>query len=116
MDIVKQTYNHSVTSLSEYEAKKLLSKFGIPVCREEIAENVEVAVKVARKIGFPVVLKVSGPKLLHKTDIGGVALNIRGEEEVIEVGKRFLEIPGCETGDGETIRSHGGTLRGGCRP
>jgi hypothetical protein len=50
----------------------------------------------ARKIGFPVVLKAYGEKILHKTEIGGVVLNLRSEEEVVKEGQALLKLQGCE--------------------
>jgi len=84
------------TTLSEHEAKKFCTHFGIPVCREAIAHDAEEAVAAAVKIGFPVVLKASGKSLLHKTEVGGVALNLTSEEEVRKESQRLLKIPGSE--------------------
>jgi len=83
-------------ALSEYEAKQFLSAFGVPVCREVLVPNVDGAVAEAAKMGFPIVLKASGEKLTHKTEAGGVALNLKSEDEVRKEGQRLLAIPGCE--------------------
>jgi acyl-CoA synthetase (NDP forming) len=69
-------------ALDEVASKKLLKAYGIPVSREEIAQTAADAVKIARKIGFPVVAKVVSPDILHKSDIGGVVLNINSPAEV----------------------------------
>lgn len=84
------------SALSEYDSKRFLSCFGIPVSREMIAANVDAAVAEAAKIGYPVVLKATGANLTHKTEVGGVALNLRNKAEVEEEGKRLLQIKGCE--------------------
>jgi acetyltransferase len=68
----------------EHEAKKILAKHGIPVTKEFLANTAEEAVKYAEKIGYPVVLKIQSPDIVHKTDAGGVLLNIRNEKEVKE--------------------------------
>ncbi len=68
--------------LTEYEAKRLLSMFGLPIPRGEIVRSVEEAVRAADRIGYPVVLKVQSPQILHKTDIGGVKLNLSSREEL----------------------------------
>ncbi|MFO7732744.1 MAG: GNAT family N-acetyltransferase [Candidatus Aminicenantes bacterium] len=65
--------------LSEDDSKGLLAAYGVPVTRPEPARSVEEAVRVAAGIGFPVVLKVLSPDITHKTDVGGVALNIEDE-------------------------------------
>ncbi len=68
----------------EHQAKQLLSAAGIPVTDGEIAVSAEQAVQVARKIGFPLVMKVVSAQISHKSDIGGVALNVRDEAGVID--------------------------------
>src|ERR1700716_4295573 len=77
----KMLKNASGAALDEVTSKKLLKAYGIPVCREEIAETAADAVKIARKIGFPVVAKVVSADILHKSDIGGVVLNINSAAE-----------------------------------
>jgi acetyltransferase len=69
-------------ALDEVVSKKLLKAYGIPVSKEEIATTAADAVKIARKIGFPVVAKVVSAEILHKSDIGGVVLNINSPAEV----------------------------------
>jgi acetyl-CoA synthetase (ADP-forming) len=83
-------------ALSEYEAKLFLAAFGIPICRDVLASSVDAAVVEAVKMGFPIVLKASGEKLTHKTEAGGVVLNVKNEQEIRSEGQRLLEIPGCE--------------------
>src|SRR6185437_4857626 len=56
--------------------EKMLKAYGIPVSKEEIAQTAAEAVKIAKKIGFPVVAKVVSADILHKSDIGGVVLNL----------------------------------------
>ncbi|WP_284035769.1 acetate--CoA ligase family protein [Neobacillus sp. 114] len=69
-------------NLNEYEAKRWLNQQGLPVTKEKIARFPEEAVKYATEIGFPVALKVVSNKIPHKTDVGGVALNLCSPEEV----------------------------------
>jgi acetyltransferase len=76
-------------ALDEVASKKLLRAYGIPVSREEIAQTAADAVRIARAIGFPVVAKVVSAEILHKSDIGGVVLNINS---VAEVRKAFNDI------------------------
>jgi acetyltransferase len=73
---------NGAAALDEVASKKLLRAYGIPVSREEIAQTAADAVKIAKKIGFPVVAKVVSPDILHKSDIGGVVLNINSAAEV----------------------------------
>ena len=76
-------------ALDEVASKTLLRAYGIPVSKEEIAQDAAGAVKIAKKIGFPVVAKVVSADILHKSDIGGVVLNINS---AAEVKKAFADI------------------------
>src|SRR5690348_1173993 len=69
-------------ALDEVASKALLKAYGIPVSREAIAQTAAEAVKIAKKIGFPVVAKVVSAEILHKSDIGGVVLNLNNAAEV----------------------------------
>src|SRR5436309_412539 len=73
---------NGAAALDEVASKKLLKAYGIPVSREEIAQTAAEAVKIAKKIGFPVVAKVVSADILHKSDIGGVVLNLNSAAEV----------------------------------
>jgi acetyl-CoA synthetase (ADP-forming) len=96
MNLIKEAVARGQSALSEYDAKRFLSCFGIPVIREAIGSDADSAAVEAAKIGFPVVLKVSGKNLFHKTEVGGVMLNLRSQEEVREESRRLLKIRGCE--------------------
>lgn len=96
VNLIKEALARGQSALSEYDSMRFLSSFGIPVIREAMAFDAESAAAEAEKIGFPVVLKASGKNLFHKTEIGGVVLNIRSEEEVKEESRRLLKIQGCE--------------------
>jgi acetate---CoA ligase (ADP-forming) len=82
---------NGAAALDEVASKKLLKAYGIPVSREEIAQTAADAVKIAKKIGFPVVAKVVSADILHKSDIGGVVLNLNS---AAEVKKAFNDITG----------------------
>ena len=73
---------NGAAALDEVASKKLLRAYGIPVSKEEIAQTAAEAVKIAKKIGFPVVAKVVSAEILHKSDIGGVVLNLNSAAEV----------------------------------
>jgi acetyltransferase len=80
---------NGAAALDEVASKKLLRAYGIPVSKEEIAQTAAEAMKIAKTIGFPVVAKVVSPDILHKSDIGGVVLNLTS---VAEVKKAFNDI------------------------
>ena len=69
-------------ALDEVASKRLLKAYGIPVSKEEIAQTATKAALIAKKIGFPVVAKVVSAEILHKSDIGGVVLNLNSAAEV----------------------------------
>ncbi len=69
-------------ALSEDEATRLLAHFGVPVLPSALAGNAEAAVRAAERVGFPVVLKAHMAALVHKTDAGGVHLDLRAPDEV----------------------------------
>jgi acyl-CoA synthetase (NDP forming) len=69
-------------ALDEVASKALLKAYGIPTSQEAIAQTAADAVKIAKKIGFPVVAKVVSADILHKSDIGGVVLNLNSAGEV----------------------------------
>jgi acyl-CoA synthetase (NDP forming) len=75
--------------LTEVESKELLKKAGIPVIATKLARSKKEAISISKQIGFPVVLKVSSPDVIHKSDSGGVKL---GLANATQVGKAFSEI------------------------
>ncbi|MEZ2143890.1 acetate--CoA ligase family protein [Bradyrhizobium sp. DN5] len=76
-------------ALDEVASKKLLKAYGIPISKEAIAQTAAEAAKIAKQIGFPVVAKVVSAEILHKSDIGGVVLNLNN---AAEVKKAFADI------------------------
>ncbi len=68
--------------LSEEDSKKLLTTYGISSTIPYLAKNPESAVMIASDIGYPVAMKISSPDIAHKSDIGGVKLNINSADEV----------------------------------
>ena len=83
-------------TLTEREAKPILAAYGISVVQEHSAPTAEDAARMAEQAGYPVVLKVDAPGLAHKTEAGGVALNLRSADEVRETAKRMLAIDGAQ--------------------
>jgi acetyltransferase len=79
----------SGAALDEVASKKLLKAYGIPVSKEGIAQTAAQAVKIAKQVGYPVVAKLVSAEILHKSDIGGVVLNLNS---AAEVKKAFSDI------------------------
>ncbi len=75
-EILTTVRNRGRIILTEFESKKLLESYGIPCVRTEIAATEEAAVFAAAVIGYPVVLKLNSFTITHKTDVGGVVLNL----------------------------------------
>ncbi len=76
--------------LPEPISEEILASYNIPIPPASLAENVEKAVKCAKKIGFPVVLKVVSPQIIHKSEAGGVIANIGREAKLREAFPRIL--------------------------
>lgn len=79
------------TILTELEAKQLLAAFGLPVAIGQIATTRVDAEAMAKKIGFPVVMKIHSPDITHKSDVGGVQLNLLNTRQVGNAFDEMLE-------------------------
>jgi acyl-CoA synthetase (NDP forming) len=77
-------------SLSEQDSKALLKAYGIALPKEGVATSAAEAVKAAKKIGYPVVMKIVSPDILHKSDLGLVAVGVRDEEDARRTYRRLL--------------------------
>jgi acetyl-CoA synthetase (ADP-forming) len=77
-------------NLLETEAKTICSDYGIPVTEFGLAKNDGEAVKLAEEIGFPVVLKIVSPDIVHKSDIGGVVVNLKTAEDVRKAYRQII--------------------------
>jgi len=76
--------------LTEAEAYNLLSKYGIPVPTYSVASSEEEAVKASDSLGFPLVMKIVSPDIVHKTDIGGIKMNIINPPQVKKAYKSII--------------------------
>ncbi|MGO9117592.1 MAG: acetate--CoA ligase family protein [Desulfomonilaceae bacterium] len=83
MGIIEQALSENRTTLSEYESKKLLATYGIPVSREVLVLNRAELIPALKQIGYPMVLKGCSPQISHKTEQGVVRLDVRSEEEAL---------------------------------
>ena len=80
--IIQKARSHGRVLLTEPESKQLLSLYGIPTVETRVATSEDEAARLASEIGFPVVLKVFSQTITHKTDVGGVKLNLQDEPAV----------------------------------
>jgi len=103
--IIQRARSEGRTLLSEFESKQLLSCYKIPIVQTMIASDQEEAVKYAEDIGYPVVLKLHSETITHKTDVGGVKLNLQNADEVREayhsIQQSLLEKVGQKDKDGK---------------
>ncbi|MGB9713702.1 MAG: acetate--CoA ligase alpha subunit [Candidatus Bathyarchaeales archaeon] len=77
--------------LTEAEAKKILEYYEFPVVKTFVAKTAEEAVMLAKQIGYPVVLKILSPQIIHKSDAGGVALNLTCDSEVEQAFENIVK-------------------------
>jgi acetyltransferase len=94
-DKIRKEFNSLIKGsgslLSEELSKKILKSYGIPVTLPEIANNEDEALKIARRISYPVVLKIHSNDITHKTDVGGVALNVGDDNAVRNSYRNILK-------------------------
>ncbi|MFX1301203.1 MAG: acetate--CoA ligase family protein [Promethearchaeota archaeon] len=81
-DIIATASYEKRTYLLENESKTIMQTYKIPVTKFTVADTEDAAVKAAEKIGYPVVLKILSPDVIHKSDVGGVLININTPDEV----------------------------------
>jgi acetyl coenzyme A synthetase (ADP forming)-like protein len=80
--VIDRVRSEQRTTIGDAESREILQAYGMRIPRSEVAENPERAVEIAREIGYPVVLKIASPDILHKTDVGGVKVGLSNAEEV----------------------------------
>ncbi|MDX3893207.1 bifunctional acetate--CoA ligase family protein/GNAT family N-acetyltransferase [Pusillimonas sp.] len=90
-DVVENALKSGRGLLNEIEAKSVLAAYGVPVVPTRAAATVDEAVEIAQHIGFPVVLKILSPDISHKSDVEGVALNLRSMQEMRTAAQNMLE-------------------------
>jgi len=87
--IIEKARSESRTLLTEIESKELLRQVGISVIDTRLAASREEAISISRQLGFPVVLKIASPDIVHKSDAGGVKLGLKTSKQV---GKAYDDI------------------------
>ncbi len=80
--IIKQSIHEGRAQLTTRESIDVLDAYGIRVCKSGFATNLEEVVEIGNKIGYPVVMKMTSKTTSHKTDVGGVRVNIQSEEQL----------------------------------
>ncbi len=85
-DSVRQIFDRVLSerrvTIGDFEAREILTSYGMRIPQSEIATTPDEAIKIAAQIGYPVVLKIASPDILHKTDVGGVKVGLSNQEAV----------------------------------
>jgi acyl-CoA synthetase (NDP forming) len=89
--ILSEACKEGRKSLLETEAKSVCLDYGIPVTKFELAKSEDEAVKFAEKIGFPIVLKIVSPDIIHKSDIGGVMVGLKNNDDIRRAYDQILQ-------------------------
>ncbi len=106
--LIESVCQQGRTVLTEFESKQLLATYNIPVVETQIATTVEAAIQAAEMINYPVVLKLHSHRITHKTDVGGVQLNLKNREAVIRayhsIQNNICKAVGAEHFQGVTVQ------------
>jgi acyl-CoA synthetase (NDP forming) len=89
--VIEQARFDGKQQLTDPETKQLLQQYGFPIAKEGLARSAKEASQLAAKIGWPVVLKVISPDVLHKSDAGGLKVGIQNERELREAYVQILD-------------------------
>ncbi|MBA3722717.1 MAG: bifunctional acetate--CoA ligase family protein/GNAT family N-acetyltransferase [Parachlamydiaceae bacterium] len=106
--LFEQVQSEGRNLLTEYESKKVLEYYNIPTVKTLVAKTSSEAVQLANEISYPVVLKLFSQTITHKTDVGGVKLNLNNENEVKkayeEIQQAVAKLKGKEYFEGVTVQ------------
>lgn len=90
-EIILNAYRENRKNLLEPEAKTICQEYNIPVTKFNVARSEDEAIRYAQQIGYPIVLKIVSPDIIHKSDAGGVALNLRNHNDIIEAFRTIMD-------------------------
>ncbi len=80
--VFERTRNEGRVTIGDFEAREILEAYGLNIPVSRLAKDPDEAVQIAGEIGYPVVLKIASPDILHKTDVGGVKVGLRSADDV----------------------------------
>jgi acetate---CoA ligase (ADP-forming) subunit beta len=104
MEIIQAALKKGQRSLSEYDSKRLLAAYGFPVVREKLVNSRSAAVKAAKGIGLPVVLKGCSPEIAHKTEKKLIEVDLRSFKEVEQAYEQIIQRVGNQPLDGVLVQ------------
>lgn len=90
-ELIKSIIAEDRFVLTEDEAKQMLTNYQIPIARHELAASEDEALEICHRLGYPVVMKIASPDITHKTDTGGVVLNIKNDVTALESFRGILK-------------------------
>ena len=90
-NIIDKAKAEGRTALTAPEGKLVCDAYGIPVPQEGVAKSAQEAVRLASQMGFPVVLKIVSPEILHKTEAGGVLVGLQSASDVEQGFKTIMD-------------------------
>jgi acetyltransferase len=90
LDVIAKAREDGRDSLTEIEAKQVFAAYGLPVTTIALAKTEDEAVQLAKRTGYPIVMKIVSPDILHKSDAGGVKVNIKDEAGVRDAWKTII--------------------------
>jgi len=91
-EIIKKVRDEGRTWLTEIEAKQVLVNAGIDVVPTELARNSAEAARISDRMGYPVAMKIVSPDITHKSDVGGVKLALKNQEEVVSAYGEMIDM------------------------
>jgi acetyl coenzyme A synthetase (ADP forming)-like protein len=91
LGVIKTARSDGRTALTEIEAKQVFKAYGLPVTQSKLAKTEDEAASIAKEIGYPLVMKIVSPDILHKSDAGGVIVDIRDEKGIREGFQKIMK-------------------------
>ena len=95
-ELVKVLFEHVLKDhralMLGYEAAQVMEAYGIPVNRMKLSSSAEEARDISRQFGYPVVLKISSPDIMHKTDVEGIEVGLYNQDEVGQAYRRMMKL------------------------
>ena len=111
--LISDALKEKRTVLTEIESKQLMSAAGIPTIESKLAKSKAQAISFSKELGFPVVLKIVSPDIIHKSDSGGVKL---GLQNAAQAGRAYTEIMAAAKKGNKKAKIHGVSVQRMARP
>jgi acetyltransferase len=89
--ILKETRLKNRINLPDIQASQIVNAYGIRIAKSALAQNIDEAKKIARHLKYPLALKIASPDILHKSDVGGLAIGIQNQEQLVEQYNHIMD-------------------------